>query len=173
MDLSKIKTVAKHKNIPIKSVSEAIGMSPTNLHRCIRDNKISANDIEKIALYLEIPIWEFFDDKVRGQKNEKSAASDKQTAQLNKEARQIAKELEELRKMYNDTRTLSEFRNDKIKQLVLNFTEIFTEIGAENIEAKLELLMVSFINLASLHVQDLPKSVQVKFEELRNHFQNI
>ena len=39
-------------------------MSEQNLHRCIRNNKIQAADLEKIAFLLKADIRIFFDDEV-------------------------------------------------------------------------------------------------------------
>ena len=37
-------------------------MSEGNLHRCVRENKIQAQDLEKIASELNVSIIEFFDE---------------------------------------------------------------------------------------------------------------
>ena len=37
-------------------------MSTANLHKCIRDNRIEAGDLEQIAQILEVPITSFFDE---------------------------------------------------------------------------------------------------------------
>lgn len=63
MDLQVIRKVVKDKGISIKILSSKIGMSETNLHKCIRDNKITANDLEKIAEVLNLPVNMFFSNK--------------------------------------------------------------------------------------------------------------
>ena len=62
MVLSNIKKIAESKRITIVSVAEEIGMSIANLHRCIRENKIEASVLEKIAHVLDVPMNVFFDD---------------------------------------------------------------------------------------------------------------
>lgn len=38
-------------------------MSEGNLHRCVRENKIQASDLEKIAKVLKVPVYIFFDEE--------------------------------------------------------------------------------------------------------------
>ena len=49
-------------NISIRSLSATIGMSEQNLHKCIRNNRIEAGVLEKIAVALEVPVSYFFDE---------------------------------------------------------------------------------------------------------------
>lgn len=62
MNLELIKTFAELRRVPFKSLAASIGMSEGNLHRCVRENKIQASDLEQIAIKLEVPIGEFFDE---------------------------------------------------------------------------------------------------------------
>jgi len=62
MVLSNIKKVAESKRVTIVSVAEEIEMSVANLHRCIRENKIEAGVLEKIAHVLDVPVSVFFDE---------------------------------------------------------------------------------------------------------------
>lgn len=62
MNLQRIKTIAERKRKEFKRLAAAIGMSEGNLHRCVRENKIQAHDLEKIAVELEVSILEFFDN---------------------------------------------------------------------------------------------------------------
>jgi hypothetical protein len=39
-------------------------MSEQNLHRCVRENKIQAQDLERIAKELHVSVLEFFDEEV-------------------------------------------------------------------------------------------------------------
>lgn len=45
----------------MKKLAADVGMSEQNLHRCIRNNKIQAADLEKIAMLLKVDIRVFFD----------------------------------------------------------------------------------------------------------------
>ena len=45
----------------MKKLAADVGMSEQNLHRCIRNNKIQAADLEKIASLLKVDIRIFFD----------------------------------------------------------------------------------------------------------------
>ena len=62
MNLQQIKIIAETKKIPFKNLAKAIGMSEANLHRCVRENRIAAQDLEKIAAQLRVPIARFFDE---------------------------------------------------------------------------------------------------------------
>lgn len=61
MDLQRIKILAESRHKEFKGLAKAIGMSEGNLHRCVRENKIQAQDLEKIAAELNVSILEFFD----------------------------------------------------------------------------------------------------------------
>lgn len=62
MNLELIKTYAEQRRIPLRTLAISIGMSEGNLHRCVRENKIQASDLEKIAIKLDVAIWVFFDE---------------------------------------------------------------------------------------------------------------
>ena len=62
MKLLKIKKKSDEMNISIRSLSATIGMSEQNLHKCIRDNRIEAGVLEKIAVALDVPLSYFFDE---------------------------------------------------------------------------------------------------------------
>lgn len=66
MDLSIIKNKIEELQYKggIKGLAESIGMTEQNLHRCVRENKIQAQDLEKIAMELNISILCFFDERV-------------------------------------------------------------------------------------------------------------
>lgn len=66
MNLQIIKTKVEERRYPggFKGLAESIGMSEQNLHRCVRENKIQALDLEKIATHLKISIVEFFDENI-------------------------------------------------------------------------------------------------------------
>lgn len=53
-----------------KSLAAAIGMSEGNLHRCVRENKIQALDLEKISSVLNVSITEFFDEDISSVRTE-------------------------------------------------------------------------------------------------------
>lgn len=63
MNLQRIKIIAESKRKEFKSLAKAIGMSEGNLHRCVRENKIQAQDLEKIAKVLKVSVLEFFDEE--------------------------------------------------------------------------------------------------------------
>lgn len=61
MELLTIKNLCEKQGVEIKQLAKAVGMSEPNLHRCIRMNKIQAQDLENIAKYLNVSIIVFFD----------------------------------------------------------------------------------------------------------------
>ncbi|MBD5401150.1 XRE family transcriptional regulator [bacterium] len=65
MNLQLIKTLVEKERYPggVKGLAEAVGMTEQNLHRCVRENKIQAQDLEKISIELEISISEFFKER--------------------------------------------------------------------------------------------------------------
>ena len=64
MDLQIIKKIIEENRFSggVRGLAEAVGMTEQNLHRCVRENKIQAGDLEKIAKELGVPITVFFDE---------------------------------------------------------------------------------------------------------------
>lgn len=64
MNLDAIKKFSEKREGGLKKLAADIGMSEQNLHRCIRNNKIQAADLENIALLLKVDIRIFFDEEI-------------------------------------------------------------------------------------------------------------
>ena len=64
MNLEVIKKFSEKREGGLKKLALDIGMSEQNLHRCIRNNKIQAADLEKIATLLKVDVRIFFDESV-------------------------------------------------------------------------------------------------------------
>lgn len=66
MNLQLIKAKVEQQKYPggLKGLAESVGMSEQNLHRCVRENKIQAQDLEKISTELKVSIIEFFDERI-------------------------------------------------------------------------------------------------------------
>ena len=64
MNLEAIKKFSEKREGGLKKLAADIGMSEQNLHRCIRNNKIQAADLESIALLLKVDIRTFFSEDV-------------------------------------------------------------------------------------------------------------
>lgn len=64
MNLQIIKLKVEALRFPggIKGLAEKVGMTEQNLHRCVRENKIQAQDLESIAKQLNMSVSEFFDE---------------------------------------------------------------------------------------------------------------
>ena len=64
MNLQIIKLKVETLRFPggIKGLAEKVGMTEQNLHRCVRENKIQAQDLESIAKQLNMSVSEFFDE---------------------------------------------------------------------------------------------------------------
>lgn len=71
MNLELIKKISEKRAGGLKKLAADVGMSEQNLHRCIRNNKIQASDLEKIALLLKVDIRTFFDDSLSDLTNHK------------------------------------------------------------------------------------------------------
>ena len=63
MKLELIRNLCEDYDGGLKKLASDIDMSEANLHRCINNNKITANDLEKIAIILGVDISIFFSDK--------------------------------------------------------------------------------------------------------------
>lgn len=61
MNLERIRKLSENRAGGMKKLAADVGMSEQNLHRCIRNNKIQAADLEKIASLLKVDIRIFFD----------------------------------------------------------------------------------------------------------------
>lgn len=64
MNLEIVRKLSENRGGGLKKLAADVGMSEQNLHRCIRNNKIQAADLEKIAFLLKADIQIFFDDEV-------------------------------------------------------------------------------------------------------------
>ena len=64
MNLEIVRKLSENRGGGLKKLAADVGMSEQNLHRCIRNNKIQAADLEKIAFLLKADIRIFFDDEV-------------------------------------------------------------------------------------------------------------
>lgn len=64
MNLDVIKKLTASYDGGLKKLAADAGMSEQNLHRCIRNNKIQASDLENIARLLKVDVRLFFDDDV-------------------------------------------------------------------------------------------------------------
>ena len=62
MELQRIKSLCERRRGGLRGLAIAVGMTEQNLHRCIRENKIQAGDLERIAAELAVDIDFFFRD---------------------------------------------------------------------------------------------------------------
>ena len=53
MNLEIVRKLSENRGGGLKKLAADVGMSEQNLHRCIRNNKIQAADLEKIAFLLK------------------------------------------------------------------------------------------------------------------------
>lgn len=60
--MHKIKELAKHKNISLKSLAELSGISEQGMHKLLRTNSTSIETLETIAGVLEVPVSIFFEE---------------------------------------------------------------------------------------------------------------
>lgn len=64
MDLELIRKLCEKRPGGMSKLASDINMSATNLHRCLRTNKIEAGMLEQVARALKVNIGVFFDDDV-------------------------------------------------------------------------------------------------------------
>lgn len=62
MKLLLIKELSAEKKIPISKMAEQVGLSEQNIHRSIRNNKIDAEVLGKIAYVLGVSVTIFYED---------------------------------------------------------------------------------------------------------------
>jgi DNA-binding Xre family transcriptional regulator len=62
MNLLRIKSLAEKKKVAIRQLAIQIDMSEQNLHKCIKENRIEAGQLEKIAQILGVQIGYFFEE---------------------------------------------------------------------------------------------------------------
>lgn len=63
MNLEIIRKLSENRGGGMKKLASDVGMSEQNLHRCIRNNKIQAADLERIAELLKVDIRVFFSNE--------------------------------------------------------------------------------------------------------------
>lgn len=83
MDLEVVRKLAENRSGGMKKLAIDVGMSEQNLHRCIRNNKIQAADLEKIALLLKVDIRIFFDSELSRVNNKVETNGDFSPASMN------------------------------------------------------------------------------------------
>lgn len=85
MELERIKNLSEKREGGLKKLAVDIGMSEQNLHRCIRNNKIQASDLEKISQSLGVSIVTFFDEKM--DVSNKATATNNSVAAINSDVK--------------------------------------------------------------------------------------
>lgn len=91
MNLEIIRKLSEKRTGGLKKLAIDVGMSEQNLHRCIRNNKIQADDLEQIAILLGVDIRIFFDST----EIDLAKINDSQDAQMNAKLLELCKSLVE------------------------------------------------------------------------------
>lgn len=60
MQLNLIRELSANYNGGLRKLASDIGMSESNIHRCINKNAIEAGQLERIAQQLRVPVTLFF-----------------------------------------------------------------------------------------------------------------
>lgn len=98
MDLERIRTIALKRSGGIKRLAQEVNMSDVNLFRCLRENSIKAQDLERIARVLNVNIAEFFPNaQVHQSISAESAVSLAQTKKASGIPHHLTEANEELR----------------------------------------------------------------------------
>lgn len=99
MDLGVIKKLSENRIGGLKKLAVDAGMSEQNLHRCIRLNKIQADDLEKISCLLNVDITVFFggqnnkEEEIKSLKEEIQRLKDVNSSDKNNELYELCREL--------------------------------------------------------------------------------
>jgi len=80
--LSKIKLLAKNKNMPIKELSKKITITQPGFYTSFRNNSLKVNTLLKISEVLDVDINYFFSDVSPSGKNEKIIALENEIKSL-------------------------------------------------------------------------------------------
>lgn len=91
MNLEIIRKLSEKRTGGLKKLAIDVGMSEQNLHRCIRNNKIQADDLEQIAILLGVDIRIFFDST----EIDLAKINDSQDTQMNAKLLELCKSLVE------------------------------------------------------------------------------
>lgn len=83
MNLEVIKKLSENRDGGLKKLAVDVGMSEQNLHRCIRNNKIQASDLETISVLLNVDIRVFFDETPQSVHNSVNTKGDFSPASMN------------------------------------------------------------------------------------------
>lgn len=101
VNLHKIKKIAKDKRIPIRELAEGIGLTNAALYKIITTNSTKVETLEKIAIYLGVPVSTFFEEgkamHVSGS-NIAVVNNGNQSIGESQELEMLRKEIEECRK---------------------------------------------------------------------------
>lgn len=82
MNLLTIKNYCRAYPGGLRALASTIGMTEANLHRCIQKNKISANDLESIAIALKVNVSSFFSDEAVNGGNDATSAESRRIKDL-------------------------------------------------------------------------------------------
>lgn len=93
MDLEVIRNLCEKRDGGLKKLASDIGMSEANLHRCIKNNKIQAADLEAIAIKLDVDIRTFFDAEAIKYASPSTPEGDSQSQLHNRELFELCKSL--------------------------------------------------------------------------------
>lgn len=73
MNLQPIRIHANFYHGGLKKLAADAGMSEANLHRCIRNNKIQASDLEALSRLLNVEIGIFFSESPSAKEQAKNS----------------------------------------------------------------------------------------------------
>lgn len=120
MNLQLIKTLAERQRVPIKKLADLIGMSEGNLHRCVRENKIQAQELEKIAQELDVNIGVFFGEEssvhIEMHDNGQGAGRDIFNGSQRAEVQRLKDKIEHLEERLQDKQATIDEKDATIKE---------------------------------------------------------
>lgn len=103
MNLEIIKKLTENKYPGgLKQLASDIGVSEANLHRCIKNNKIQAGDLEKIAIKLNVDVRVFFDEQAVKSASQKQPLQDLKDSELIDLCKQLVANYQQRDKVMNE-----------------------------------------------------------------------
>jgi len=122
MYINRIKNLCLEKNVSLKELAENIGITYQGLNKCIRKNNMQCSDLEKVTIFLGVPVSYFFEEGVTGgsgvEKNFNHSQINYQQGDGNKNAQHVGDGCVECGRLRREVESLHELL--KAKDEIIN-----------------------------------------------------
>ena len=144
-NLSIIRELCKEKNISLKKLGEAIGITtPQGVQRMINENSTTIDRLEKISKLLNVPIWRFFEPDLE-------TAYIMEIEQQKNRSKIIEESLEMMSK--NNAELITQIKNMRMAITILTTQGMMLRTGTISLDVY-DLLLKSMINYINSDYED-------------------